>query len=286
MKVESGNNGKSFEQKATKNGNGMKRIIALFSLCLAANCSAQLAVFEAATFGAGDPPAPQVYYPTNVSGSYTFYEAEAGVASAAGQWTWTNLAATGSALNLTNQSAGTGTHGTVETNAKGAYDAIVFDGVDDYAVANSYTSAQPHEVWMVVNVPVVTNVAPFLFDGRDFGIAARNLAYFDPALQLYAGATVGASYQIATNAWYVLRFSFAWPTTLVTTNGDAGVIYNGNAGADPIEGFRLASSGPSHPSQALTFGRMKVLSVATFTNVLDATAASNVFNWYTNRYEL
>lgn len=199
---------------------------------------------------------------------------------------WTN------SWHLVNSAAG-GTWPTYSaTGGPNSKPMLTFDGSDDYLKNTSYTSSQPHEVFMVANLRMTGN--PVYFDGVVVG--GRNaFSTVSPYTTLQVqSATAATAADVSTtgltNNWviYDVIFYSTAESTIYTNNVSRG---KGDSGSNPANGFTLAARynlgagrfGPMDVAEIISYGGASGLNAIPGTN---AVARSNVWYYLKTKYGL
>lgn len=162
-------------------------------------------------------------------------------------WTesWTN------GWHLTNLSAASFWPTRRDADVNG-YSSVRFEqaaGVlTNYLKNAAYTSAQPHEVWMVIR-PHHAGALGFLFDSVVSSARNQLAATADKKYDIYAGTAdiQSAGNAVYTNSWVILDSVFLGASSILYTNNVTCAA--GNAGANAINGLTVgARYGISSPA--------------------------------------
>jgi len=223
------------------------------------------------------------FFPTNLPGgisAYGWWEPSRAYVTNGTVGTLPNLTSIGSAFNFTNGSA-VPVPPIRQVAALNGLDTLWFmNSQNNFMLCQSYTSAQPHEVFMVF---AITNVASSVFPLSGFvtgGSSYHRFLHNSASNKKFSIGSGGAGDAVVsqdiTNAYFVLDLVFSNANTTIYTNGTKALTVS--AGTSVAAGLCLgANDGSAKP--AMSFAGM-----CTFTNILDTTGRSNTTFYWRNRF--
>jgi len=229
---------------------------------------------------------PFIQYPTNLAGfpAISWWCVSSNYVTNAGVLSMADLNT--NHFDLTNRSAANTMPARTAAGLNGLdYITINNDGGAPFHVSDLqsaiYTSSQPHEVVMVLsvsNVGVIGNT--YVYNSKDSAHQNAVVEKIGIGFIPFAGNTFTASTVDVTNKWIVLDTVYNTTLTLFTNNVSGAT---GN-GSQTCNGFTLGNrydlAGPSSGYWG-TFAEC-----VTFGSVLSTTARSNLFVYFTNKYNL
>lgn len=222
---------------------------------------------------------PYVFSPTNITGypSLGWWCVSSNYTTNSSVVSLGNLYLANSGTDLTNMAAAS-LWPTRQAGAVNGLDAIYFNSASsgNYLKNINIARAQPFEIAMVVCLTNYGSGNWYVWsttNSTQSGFVANPNTGFIP----YAGNTFSKVADMITNKWFILDNSYN--TTLATyTNNTAVAAGNG---ANGLNGFTLMQrydlTGPS---------RGLIAEVAAYATNLSAVARSNLFNHWTNKYNL
>lgn len=192
-------------------------------------------------------------------------------------WTRFNsgITVTGAGVSQWNDQSGNGNHlkqGT-DTNrpSKESDGSILFDGVDNFLKADSFTLAQPETIYML-GKHVAWSSGNTLFDGNILNRASVRQTQSSPILRLNAGADSGNNGNLAIGVYGVIIAVVNGASSLLQINNTAKI--TGDYGALIMSGFTLAARGDNS-----NFSNIQVKEVLIYSTAHDAATRAKVINY-------
>lgn len=223
------------------------------------------------------PPSALDFTPTNLPGGLSasgWWEPSRSYTTNGSVGTLPNLTSIGAGFNLTNGSA-TPIPPLRQVAAQNGLDTLFFnDGANNFLLCTSYTSSQPHEVFMVLSITNAAS-ATFVFGGVNGGAQYHRLEHNQAAEKKFRLGGGGVADSVValdlTNQFFVLDIVWSNLSSTIYTNNSLALVVNGGSAA--AGGITLgAHNGASKP-------RFSFFGMNSFTGqVLNATDRSN--NWY------
>ena len=250
------------------------KILTLFVFLFPFFSCAQLQVLLSGRSTLPSKESPWDNYPTNITGypAYTWFVAHGHFGDAR----WTNLSGT-VGLDLTNEIVGAVP--SLQTNVINSRDALLFDGIDDYLSCVNYTSAQPHEVWMVL-CDTNNGSGKYYFDCDSFTPTRqylRNSIY--SGYYLNGGAGISATNSLVTNSWFILSVVLNGGSSAIFSNNVE--IASGNTGANVVGGLVVGNRYTKD-----TGVNMLLAEMVTFQTNLNSISRSNLTYAWRNKYAI
>ncbi len=194
-------------------------------------------------------------------------------------WTRYNqgITETGSGVSQWDDQSGNGNHlkqatGTNQPTMQ-ADGSILFDGVDNYLVADAFTLVQPETIYLLFKQVTWTG-NDYIFDGNsaEGGVLRQQPAGASPQLAIYAGTALATNSDLTLDTYGVAAVVFNGASSVLQV--DNGTPLEGAAGAANMGGFTLGRR-----ATAANFSNIQVKEALIYSVAHDAATRAQVITY-------